>query len=348
VAFYSLEWRFHYKLLITITTIVHTCMITPSIPWFDAPDAEVQVHARLRAGEITADEQRALLDFIQQGYAILPERISSALIDQVLADIQQAHLHREDIVLRKGGQYSHPGALGVVGKRKRIIDFHAYSTAALHIALAAPITRFLSLLYNEAPLAFQSLLFQYGSRQAMHRDPAYVVTGRPAWLTATWVALEDIVPGSGELAYYPGSHRCHNILFEGGKTTWSRQVDSLDSHESYINQLVSTCEAVGLQRQIFRAQQGQILVWHADLVHGGSPVENPDQTRRSFVTHYCPLSDSPAYLRHTADEGRYVQGDGFYASRHYDIPNRTVRKAEFQHLWETPRQRSQPKIPPAG
>lgn len=315
-----------------------------STPWFDAPYAAAQASARCAAGEISTLERDALVDFIRDGYVILPERMDTALIDQILDDIQRAPQHREQIVLRKNGQYSHPGALGVVGRRKRIIDFHAFSDAALQVSLAPSITRFLSLLYGEPALAFQSLLFQYGSRQAMHRDPYYVVTGQPAFLTATWVALEDIVEGSGELAYYAGSHHLTDTLFASGKATWTRQADTREQHESHLNRLVSACEAAGLERRIFRAQKGQILVWHAGLVHGGSPVLEPDQTRRSFVTHYCPMSDCPAFLqKQPTGAARYAQGDGFYASRHYDIPARTVNKTQFLKHWEAAPAGSQPK-----
>lgn len=319
-------------------------MTLPLTPWFDAPDAAAQASARCAAGEISASERDALVDFIRDGYVILPERIDAALIDQILDDIQQAPQHREQIVLRKNGQYSHPGTLGVVGRRKRIIDFHAFSDAALQVSLATPITRFLSLLYGEPALAFQSLLFQYGSRQAMHRDPYYVVTGQPAFLTATWVALENIVGGSGELAYFVGSHRVSDTAFASGKTTWTRQTDSREQHESHLDRLVNTCENAGLERKTFLAEKGQILVWHAGLVHGGSPVLEPEQTRRSFVTHYCPMSDCPAFLqKQPTGADRYAQGDGFYASRHYDIPSRSVKKTQFLSHWETPQPRSQPK-----
>lgn len=310
-------------------------MTLPAPLWFDAPDAAEQVAARRATGEITSAEEIALLAFIRDGYAVLPESIDAALTDEIIADIQQAPLHREQIVLRKNGEYSHPGALGVVGRRKRIIDFHAFSHSALQVALAAPITRFLSLLYGEPPLAFQSLLFQYGSRQAMHRDPYYVATGHPPALTATWVALEDIVAGSGELAYYPSSHRITDTSFASGKSTWAKHTDDKDSHVSHLDRLIATCEAAGLRQSTFIAKKGQILVWHANLVHGGSTVLEPDQTRRSFVTHYCPMSDYPAYLKNSPTSERYAFGEGFYASRHYDIPRRAVNQQTLAKLWAT-------------
>ena len=34
------------------------------------------------------------------------------------------------------------------------------------------------------------------------------------------------------------------------------------------------------------AKKGDVLVWHANLLHGGMPVVHPALTRKSMVAHY--------------------------------------------------------------
>jgi ectoine hydroxylase-related dioxygenase (phytanoyl-CoA dioxygenase family) len=34
------------------------------------------------------------------------------------------------------------------------------------------------------------------------------------------------------------------------------------------------------------AKKGDVLIWHANLVHGGAPILNPALTRKSMVVHY--------------------------------------------------------------
>jgi len=43
----------------------------------------------------------------------------------------------------------------------------------------------------------------------------------------------------------------------------------------------------GLEVAAFTCRRGDAFIWHSGLVHGGSPIDNADQTRRSFVVHYC-------------------------------------------------------------
>ena len=288
--------------------------------WFDQSDAIDELNRRLDTGAISEMQFQLLYRFIRDGYVVLPERIPAELITAINADFNKAHENRDRILLRKGGEYTHPGPLGIVGRRKRVIDFYVPSRAALTTVLARPITEFLFLLYGEAPLAFQALLFQYGSQQAMHQDPAYVVTDNPGALTASWIALEDIHAGSGELTYYRGSHRGIDVRFEGGKKVWVRNVDDKADNLNYMDNLVQSCEAQQLEKQTFLAKKGEVLIWHSNLVHGGSDIRSKELTRRSLVTHYCPASGRPNYFNIPGQiTSKQAFADGFFSSRHYDV-----------------------------
>lgn len=291
-----------------------------SVMWFDEVDAHDELNRRLDNNLVSELQFQSLYRFIRDGYVILPEKIPTDLIDAINADFNNAYLNRDRILLRRGGKYTHPGPLGIVGRRKRVIDFYVPCRAALTALLARPITDFLQLLYGEAPLAFQALLFQYGSQQFMHQDPAYVVTDHPAALTASWIALEDVQVGSGELTYYKGSHRDIDVSFEGGKKVWVQRVDDQENNFNYTDTLVQHCEARQLEKQTFLAKKGEILIWHAGLVHGGGEINNKDLTRRSLVTHYCPASGRPNYFNIPGQLiSKQAFADGFYSSRHYDV-----------------------------
>lgn len=294
--------------------------MTHSGLWFDEADALEELNRQLDAGNISAAQFGLLKQFIVNGYVVLPEKIPEPVIDAINHDFDNAAANREKILLRKGGRYEHPGPLGIVGHRKRVIDFYVPCHAALEALLARPITDFLALLYHEAPLIFQSLLFQYGSQQGMHQDTAYVVTDNAAAIMASWIALEDIRAGSGELAYYCGSHRNIAGVFDNGKQIWDRHADDMESNQDYQKNLAAQCEAAGLMKETFLAQKGQILIWHAGLVHGGEPITHKDWTRKSLVAHYCPASGTPNYFR-IPNETLYKRpfAGGLYASRHYDV-----------------------------
>jgi hypothetical protein len=42
----------------------------------------------------------------------------------------------------------------------------------------------------------------------------------------------------------------------------------------------------GLKPEYFHAKQGDLLIWHANLLHGGSPRRDHKLSRKALVCHY--------------------------------------------------------------
>ena len=42
----------------------------------------------------------------------------------------------------------------------------------------------------------------------------------------------------------------------------------------------------GFKKEKFLAKKGDLLLWHANLLHGGDSIKNDNLTRWSQVTHY--------------------------------------------------------------
>jgi ectoine hydroxylase-related dioxygenase (phytanoyl-CoA dioxygenase family) len=47
----------------------------------------------------------------------------------------------------------------------------------------------------------------------------------------------------------------------------------------------------GLPTETLTCRKGEVLLWHHSLLHGGSAVADPAQTRKSFVVHFSTLAD---------------------------------------------------------
>jgi hypothetical protein len=71
--------------------------------------------------------------------------------------------------------------------------------------------------------------------------------------------------------------------------------------------------------EYFWPKKGTLLIWHADLAHGGAPIVNSAYTRKSIVFHYCPVSARPAYLDNpgAAMSGFHSTPDGAFCSSYY-------------------------------
>jgi len=189
-------------------------------------------------------------------------------------------------------------------ERIKLLDVHAHSEAARQIIFSAPILRFLTLVFERPALAFQSLNFRWGSQQDIHQDTAFVKVSSPLEFAASWVALEDIQPDSGELEYYVGSHELDDYLFADGQK-WMPAPFKAATYDAFIQSLDARSRQGGLRRARFLPKKGDVLIWSADLAHGGSKNASPGVTRKSLVTHYCPVTCKPLYGVPSSRRRRY-------------------------------------------
>lgn len=267
--------------------------------WTDLSHAPALAQGKRDLGRISAEEHDALTRWIEDGYVILPGAADPALCDAVIADMARAGRGELELVYREvsteAGDRLIPAheRFDRLGRSQgKLIDLYQKSEAARALILNERVLRFLTLVFERPAIAFQSLAFTTGSEQALHQDTAFVPVSSPMELAAAWVALEDVVPGSGELMVVPGSHAIPEFLFEG--KTRSMPLGSREKAR-YGDYLLAQCARAGLEAKPFLARKGDVLIWSADLVHGGASICDPRLTRRSLVAHYCPRGVTPDY-----------------------------------------------------
>jgi hypothetical protein len=289
--------------------------------WTDLTNAHEMIEGKAALGQITAEEAGQLQRWVEDGFVILPQAVSHELIDRLETDVEEiwdgrssAHCFVE--FYEAGQMVIYPAGPEFKNKLNKLLDLYAHLRSAREVVFAPAILRFLTLIFERPALAFQGLCFRWGSQQAIHQDSAFVKVSSPLEFAASWVALEDIQPGSGELEYYVGSHRLEDYLFEG-RYKWMPLKSP--EYQRFIDSLRERSEALGLERQRFLPKKGDVLLWSADLAHGGSPDVQPGLTRKSIVTHYCPINCEPVY----ADPSRR-----FPRSRYSDIAYFTCPKRD--------------------
>ncbi len=263
--------------------------------WVDQPGAAERVAARQRRGELSAEQADGLRHFVEHGYLVFRGGMGEAAIAGALADVDRVWREPPPDLA-----YAHSGALrsfvyaDEARERRpsyRIADLHSHSDAALELYLDPAIFAWVRLLFAEEPVATQSLFFEYGSQQALHRDPVFVQTTPPSHLVAAWIALEDVGPDCGPLVYVPGTHRLPYHQFEPGEHRFDTGRYGEREAHAMADFDREQMERHGLRPVAFTCRRGDVLVWHASLLHGGSPVRDPTLTRRSFVVHFSTLAD---------------------------------------------------------
>jgi hypothetical protein len=265
--------------------------------WTDLSNAHALLVGKVATGAITAYESTLVRQFIDRGFVLLPKAVDVEVADRVLRDYERIVSGE---VYRKASYWDATGHHIEAANREntleleaKILDMHEASDAAQEAIFSPAIARFLNIIFERPALAFQSLGFLRGSQQGVHRDTAFVRVSSSEEFVASWIALEDIQPGSGELEYYVGSHALPDYLFSG-TARWA--TPGHPEVSGYSDALHAMARDANLEFQQFRPKKGDALIWAAELMHGGSAIENQGQTRKSLVTHYCPVDQHPMYF----------------------------------------------------
>lgn len=180
-----------------------------------------------------------------------------------------------------------------------------------NLALNARLTPILRDLLGHVPCICNSLSFQQGSGQEDHHDSLYMMPISHGQLIAIWVALEDCDMNAGPLRYYPGSHRIPPYVFSSGN---NRAIQAeMPAWNAYMQEQV---KRLGLTPEVFPARRGDVFIWSAYLLHGGSHIVDPKLTRKSIVFHYFSEGDS-RHMRFTLVPFR---GGYWIHRRHQPVP----------------------------
>jgi phytanoyl-CoA hydroxylase len=258
--------------------------------WSDRFDAADELVNRTADGRISSDLVPLLMQWMADGYVIIPAAVDASLCDELANDLATAWRegHPNQIVVDSQTGLARPLVAGDQTRLTRAVDSHVHFDSAQRTLASSMVNDFLRAIFDADPLYFQTLVFEVGSEQQLHQDTAFVVVDRPLEMVGVWFALEDVKPGSGELQYVPGSQRLPDHCFAPGRRHYDPTVDPRADHDNYYANNVTRCDAAGLPTQRFYPRKGDALIWSADLMHGGSPITDGSLTRRSLVGHACP------------------------------------------------------------
>lgn len=218
----------------------------------------------------TLENQQSLSHFFENGYSVVKNFISEAQADQVNSEIQKL-LDNNEISFKYGN--------------KLMFALHK-SEIIKEIGLEKSLLDLLDLLLDGKTKLFQSINFINGSQQKTHSDSIHMTTFPLGGLIGVWIALEDIKADQGALHYYPGSHKLPyymNSDYDNEGNFWMLGDKGNKGYEIMLQEKV---QELNLKKEIFECKKGDMLIWHANVLHGGEPHTNKDKTRKSMVFHF--------------------------------------------------------------
>lgn len=232
------------------------------------------------------------------GYYVLPKFYSNKEIDAALLaqtriwEEEHPRIVVDDLMTGRRSKISEVDSHSAKNHRFKLNDLYLELEPVRNLAINDRISPILNQLMGQKTVLCNSLSFDKGSAQPDHVDALYMTPKSHGHLLAIWVALEDCHADAGPLRYYPGSHKIKQYVFSDGSTHASES--EMDSWRNYIAEELSLRE---IKPMTFNAKKGDVFIWSAYLLHGGSPIKNNDLTRKSIVFHY--YSEEDALFHHS-------------------------------------------------
>ena len=232
--------------------------------WFESDPAEMPLSLEPAASEWAAHQH-----LLRWGFCVLPQPLPAELIERFWNELEAA-IDSHDLAYHRGSS-------------DRIHQAHRLP-AGREIWLFPPVLDFLRRHFHDEPCACQTLTYPNGSEQQPHQDTIHLTPYPPGYMCGVWIAMQDVVADSGELVVYPGSHLFPRLRANAlGLAKVDKDYSSYVVFDAAIKALIRDN---GSEPMTYLPKAGQILVWHENLLHGGSPRLNRDLTRKSIVSHY--------------------------------------------------------------
>ena len=192
-----------------------------------------------------------------------------------------------------------PDATDILGRYPRVMHPHELDPANMDLFLEPRVHALVATLMGEDVIGCQTMFYfkpPTARGQAFHQDNYYLLV-QPYTCIAAWLAVDRSFPANGGLQVCPGTHvldlECP---------------DHADLSESFTDDYVAP--PVGHDPVKLDLAPGDMLFFTGSVIHGSGPNATTDQWRRSFISHYMPVSATHIggwYLPHMYDfDGRPV------------------------------------------
>lgn len=205
--------------------------------------------------------------FNDNGFIIVDLDFAPNILDQVITDMAPMY------AVNKSNDTLRPGT--------RVQDGWKESAAVHHLATKTNALEYLEQLFSRKAKAFQTLNFPVGTQQRVHSDTIHFNSIPPRNMAGIWIALEDVTMDNGPLIYYPASHKLNEYNMQDIGLDIGHE--NYKGYESFIEKKMNES---GIAPSYGVMKKGQALIWHANLIHGGSKRKVESSTRHSQVTHY--------------------------------------------------------------
>lgn len=246
-----------------------------SIPWFETIFAN-----RILKNEknISFDLKKKAKFFIDNGYLIIKNVINDKFLSYLIKDFNRIINSNE---YKKNPKYFH------YNSSPRIVEGWKQSKYIKKLCFQNEVISFLDFIYGRKPVPISTINFLKGTEQPMHSDYIHFGSSPELYLAGAWFALEDVDETNGPLTISPESHKLGIVDFTDLNLKIPSSTNELKTnytiYEQYLEEVIKEKK---LKKKKIHLKKGDVLIWAANLLHGGSKIKKKNKTRLSQVIHY--------------------------------------------------------------
>ena len=290
--------------------------------WTDRDDFYNKLRKQQFKGTINEDRFDQLQQWRTQGFVCLERAVEPELVDAYLAERNELKAQTPSplavMPLDQTEPESYTQAFAAENESAPTLDDYFHSEASRRVLFHRSITELLDIVFEREPVLTQSMSYEKAVEQAVQQDAAFVIMSSPLDFVGVYIALEDVTPGSGELVYFPGSHRWPDYLFSGRFKHFDEERDGREHLHDWVRWLYDQAHQRGTELTHCYPKKGDVFIWHGGLAHGRAPVTDGASSQHSLVGHFCAKGVRPLYMYYKPSQRKIYQWEGQrYASAHY-------------------------------
>lgn len=225
--------------------------------------------------------------YAADGYFVSREAIPMVLVEQLARVFRQDVKTNVEPMLRQNCRYETNSFDENGFITSALLDPHlspnprlgGLRDAILELACSEQMLAALAQITLQPSHSLQQIMMFEQSVTSAHQDWVYLDTSPPGYLTAAWVALEDIDPAAARFFVVPGSQDFDERFPQDVVLTSSKYMETMQAilKERFSDRIV-----------VPPMRAGDVLFWSSRLIHGSLPGSDPTKSRLSLTAHYVP------------------------------------------------------------
>lgn len=218
------------------------------------------------------ETQTSIEEFGDKGYTILRGFFSKEKVDGINSEI---------------GELLAAGKVSLRYANRKVMFSHHTAQTVNELGNDPRLKELLNGILDGPPVLYQSINFPFhGSEQRAHSDSIHLTTYPRAGMVGVWIALEPIDENNGPISYFPGSHKLPYAMNDAYDNEGNQFLIGDKDYIAYEDMIEEKMKGTSYEEKLFLAEPGDVLIWHANLIHGGRSHIDKDRTRKSLVLHY--------------------------------------------------------------